>query len=297
MAWFRRRWRYPAVAVLVAIWVIAVWRSRNPSAQPAAAGPVAPLPRIAAPVAPPPAPVEPAVTAPLPAVPSTATEPAGPTAAAAVESTRFTNNPLWSAVPSVTSDGSLIFVPYSDNTSARWTPNLRFDVWNRSARNLQRLVLVGADQCPDGDCPPAAAPQLQAQQVAATKLLADLQRKGLHPLSEGSAGDGTHAGYTAEGDHEPSLTIDLAPHGTVTITPRGHAPILRHDAAWRTVPTPEQRRRLDAEIAQGKNGCFHAAMLRAPLVDLVRRVAVVGIGYRGNDTCWESGGDYIIVTW
>lgn len=255
----------------------AVAATAAPSAAPAAA--------IAEPVA--------------PAAPSPSTAPAVPAAAPGIESTNFLDNPLWSAAPSVTSDGSRIFVPSGGSGGARYMPSLRFDVWDRSGRNVQRLVVVGDDQCPDGECPPTAAAQLKAQQVAATKLLADLERKGLHPLAAGSAGDGdrTHAWYTAEGDREPSLTIDLSPGGTLTIKPRGHAAIQRHKAAWRTTPSPAQARRLQAELAQGKDACFNPAELGVPLVDLARRVAVVSIGYRGNDTCWESGGEFTLVTW
>ncbi len=73
--------------------------------------------------------------------------------------------------------------------------------------------------------------------------------------------------------------------------------IARSQPAWRTVPTPEQAREMEAKSAQGLNACFNAAKLTEPQVDLARRVAMVTIAYRGNDSCWEPGPNYIVVTW
>ena len=77
-----------------------------------------------------------------------------------------------------------------------------------------------------------------------------------------------HATYTKEGDQAPSVTLDLSPTGTLTIKPRGHAAVTRHNKGWRSVPDPAQERRIQKTIGEGEVGCYNPALLRGALVDL-----------------------------
>jgi len=40
-----------------------------------------------------------------------------------------------------------------------------------------------------------------------------------------------------------------------------------------------------------------AGIWRGALVDLGRRVAIVTIGYHGNDSCWEGPDEETVVAW
>jgi hypothetical protein len=220
---------------------------------------------------------------------------------------RDVHDALWSAAPSVTSDGALIFMPYSSSDGARGEPNLVFEVWNRRAERVQRQVIKDVDQCDAhqqqpstwSPCPPDAASSVADQEQAGTKLLEQLQRRGLHPFSSVTPepGSPTHMAYTSAGDAAPNVAFDLASNGTLTITPRRHAAIQRRNPAWRTKPTSAQARRLQARTDDGQDACFNPAELRRAFVDLPRRAVIVMIGYRGNDTCWEPDDDYTVVTW
>jgi hypothetical protein len=228
--------------------------------------------------------------------------PAPAAEAAAAAPAASLHDRLWAVQPSVTSDGSQILVPYTAEDGGRGMPNLRFQVWNRRGKLVQQQLIQDVEQYLGDGGPPEAASQVTAQERAAGKLLDDLERKGLQPLvSAPSSRDDSSRGrvdytYVAEGDHTPSLTLDLSEAGTLTIKPRGHAAI-RRDGGWRTAPTPKEARRLQARYDAGEIGCFNPAHIGATWVDLARRVAVISIGFDGNDTCWEPSSDMITVAW
>jgi hypothetical protein len=152
---------------------------------------------------------------------------------------------------------------------------------------------------------PEVRAQVKAQEVAAGKLLDALERKGLSSkdllpavVAEPDSSSFPHrAAYTQEGESAPSVTFDLSPTGTLTVKPRGRAAVTRHNAAWRSVPTPAQARRIQESLNKGENGCYNPALLRGALVDLGRRIAIVTIGYHGNDTCWEGPDEETVVAW
>ncbi|HEX7843095.1 MAG TPA: hypothetical protein VF469_36735 [Kofleriaceae bacterium] len=274
---------------------------KAPAAPVAPAAPTPPTALLAAPIA----------LAPVaaPAAPAPAAAPVNDPATAA--EAQAVHDKVWSTVPSVTSDGSRIFVPFSVGDGARGEPNRVFDLWDRRGKRVQRVVVKTVDQC-DGrsyeGCPPDSIAQVKAQELAAAKFLTELERKGLHPLQEAvddyekilgidGAPARPRAHFTAGGAKAPSLTVELSETGVLTVQPRGHAAITRQSSVWRTRPSPEEARRLQALSDKGKEACFNPASLHAPLVDVVRRVAVVTISYRGNDACWEPNADYIVVTW
>jgi hypothetical protein len=230
--------------------------------------------------------------------------PTAPAAAADATAASSLHDRLWSAVPSVTSDGSLILVPVSGPFFARWEPNLLFVVWDRHGKVVQQQVVQDMEQDLSERGTPEVRAQVKAQELAAGKLLDALERKGLQSkdlqpavLESDNAPFPHHAAYTKEGERAPSVTFDLSPTGTLTIKPRGHAAVTRHHAGWRSVPTPEQERRIQESISKGENGCYNPALLRGALVDLGRRIAIVTIGYHGSDSCWEGPDEQTVMAW
>lgn len=93
------------------------------------------------------------------------------------------------------------------------------------------------------------------------------------------------------------MTIELSPTGRLSLTPAGHAEIVRNNPAWRFEPTADEARELGKSSEDGKVRCYNPAMLRSASIDLPHRVALVVVGYRGNDSCWEPNDDHVVVTW
>lgn len=237
--------------------------------------------RAAVPV-PPAAPPPPALPAPPPA--DVASEPAA--------------DPVWGAVPSVTADGNQIFVPYRGADGARGEANLSFDVWDRRGKLVRGQIVQSTEQWDtEGDAQVRRA--VEEQHRAAATLLEELARAGLQPLPPDRFEHVSDARltYTVNGADRPAVAIELSPTGTLTFTPAGHPSIVRRSRYWRSVPTAQEARALQQAWDAGRDGCYNPALLRGAQVDLQRRVAVVTIGYRGNDTCWESDDAYIVLAW
>ena len=240
----------------------------------------------------------PAAAPPVPAAAPPEGPVAPPVTSASTESQ--VHDLVWSAIAGVTDDGSQIFVPIWTSDGARGGEGLVFHLRDRKGRLLRELVVADVEENMEPAPSPGERTRRAAREAAAVELLAELQRKKLHPLDFGRLAeppDVAHASYRASGDHAPSITFALSPDGTLTVTPSGHGPITRRDPSWRTAPTAEERRAMEARWNDGKEACFNPAVLRVPEVDLARRIALVRIGYHGNDTCWEPSDTYTVVTW
>jgi hypothetical protein len=138
------------------------------------------------------------------------------------------------------------------------------------------------------------------QERAAATLLEELAHAGLQPLPPDRFEHATDSRltYTTDGANRPAVTVELSPTGTLTFTPPGHRPLVRRSSYWRSVPTAQEEARAIQQASDaGRVGCYNPAWLRGAQVDLRRRVAVVTIGYRGNDTCWESDDAYLVLAW
>jgi hypothetical protein len=163
-------------------------------------------------------------------------------------------------------------------------------------------VIQTIDEFTGIDGPPSAKVQHQEQLAAA--MLDELAAAGFSdkPIVEiawkESANDARdHAELVREGETKPSLTIDMNEAGTVTVKPPGHAPITRRDPTWASKPTRAEQREMDKAANAGEIHCFNPGFLRGAMVDLSHRFALIDIGYRGNDSCWEGSDSQVLITW
>jgi hypothetical protein len=283
---------------LVAVWCVAMVRRCRGEAVGAAARPVAAKPVPAAidagaPDAPPDA--APGLDAAV-AVAPPADPPADPV-----------HDRVWTAQILLSPDATQILMPEQDPDGARGEPNLRYEVWNRAGKAIRTLEIKTVDQW-QGD--PATLAQIHAAEQRAAAMLDELAAAGWKPPA---FVDATDAGpeprqdryekyqleVRAEGEATPSVAIALT-NRQLAVTPRGHAPLRQRGAGYELRPNPEKQRRMDAAYAAGKDSgdaCFNPAFLRGAKVDLAHRFALVDVGYHGNDTCWESGGGYVLFAW
>lgn len=249
------------------------WTKHEPPAPVIVVAPTPPSP----PPPPPPAPVPPP-------------EPVSPPEPISITSA----DDRWSA-PSITTDGSRIVVPWSGEDGARGAENLAIAVFDHAGRVRKQQVVETAGQCRGPECSPDVEAQV-AQQIAAAKRMLDeeLRDKPLHAM--------VHVNRNPESEAEAQLvveglTVDLSPTGTLTIKPHGHAPVSRHDDAWRSEPTAARARELQVALDRGDVPCFNAARLGDAWIDLPRRAVVIQISYRGNDSCWEPDSVPVVMTW
>jgi len=63
------------------------------------------------------------------------------------------------------------------------------------------------------------------------------------------------SGLHQEGESARALRSTIADRDA-GVKPRGHAAVTRHNAAWRFVPTPGARRRIQGAISKGEHGCL-----------------------------------------
>jgi hypothetical protein len=158
---------------------------------------------------------------------------------------------------------------------------------------------------PTSSCQPSKAEQVRAQELEeleAAKFREGFQRTGfaaMPPANELDRPSRARLTYTTPGDRSPSLTIDFTDSGVLTVRPRGHSPITRRRASWRSPPRVEAPFRVDKP---GDNGasCLWRAVYPYAYFDLQRRVAVVSIGFQYDELCsvWRlPADDVVVVTW
>lgn len=285
-------------AALVAVWCVAMIRrcggeAVGPDDRPevVAAKPVAVA--IDAGVAPPDAAPDASVDAAVAAAPEPSADPV--------------HDRVWAAHPLISPDAQQLFMALQDSDGARGEPNLRYEVWNRAGKTVRTLEIKSVDQW-DGD--PGTVAKVRAGERRAAAMLDELAAAGWKPPVFAEATDAgpeprtdRYEKYALElrvdGEATPSVTIALT-NRLLEVTPRGHAPLRRRGAGLELTPSAEKQRRMDRAAEQGKDGgdaCFNPAFLRGARIDLAHRLALVDVGYHGNDTCWESGGGEVLFSW
>jgi hypothetical protein len=201
---------------------------------------------------------------------------------------------IWDG-PSITKDGTTIIVPFNLDDGARGWTGLRLDVVGRNGKATKSLPIIEWGEDPAAPTAKSLARDSK-RLIAANAFLDDLdRRKQLQPMTVITYTDESTHTHVVSATEGVAFVADLSPTGTLTLTPPGHAPVVRHDRAWRTQPSSADKRRIEADpkgIA-----CFNARRLSRIAVDLPRRAAVIDLGYDGNDSCWEPSHDYVVVTW
>lgn len=288
-----RLWKVVSIAVLVVAWWVIVRRPEAPAAKPAP--PPVPAAKPAPVVAPAPVAIAPVVDAGVVVA-------AVPVDAAPVQTV---SDRVWSAKMMVSPDGKQIFLPVSHSDGARGSANLEYTVMNRAGKTIKHLMVQAIGELDTMNPSPAETAKIARREKAAAAMLDELVAAGFTsaPLvditykEEPNSDSRSHAELVRAGEHAPALTIDLIGTGGFTIKPPDHAPITRRDPAWANEPTRAEQRAMDKAAEAGTIHCFNPGFLRGATVDLSHRLALVEIGYRGNDSCWEGDDARVLVAW
>jgi len=172
-----------------------------------------------------------------------------------------------------TRDGKLVLLKVIDSDGARGAPNLAFELRDRNDRLVERVEVISLDEAAD-------SATLARHAAAADKLIAD---HDLVPL-EGLANDSDVEGHFAGLD----MTV-VWEHERYTFTRQG--------AKLFTRPVPKAWRGRSFFSKVDDLTCNNPDFLRAVSVAPNHRLAVVDVGYKGNDTCWEPTDQVHVVTW
>jgi hypothetical protein len=216
--------------------------------------------------------------APQPAVANATTLPARATPAPRVSWSASEHRFVVERVPAAATDGKLAVVAIEGGDGGRGYPNLRIEVRDRDDRIMQTIPIIAANDwerlAPDGN----PGPELDKRVAAANRALAGLPELVLLPklgmLGERIATDGN---IHVEWDDGLLLVIRQ---------PAADAPVQnlarRHDPTW---------------LAPRAGNCENESFLAGGYYRDGGDLAVVEIGYRGTDMCWEPAPQWHVVTW
>lgn len=210
---------------------------------------------------------------------STPAEPAAPAVITAAPSVAWSDGRFEATrLPAVSADGAVVVIAIRDQDGARGSPNLRLELRARSGTAIAKHVVLTVEEA-DRRAPDA----MGARIPAANRWLADQHAARrfvpLVALENASGGDLAGRGdvqveFNAERftlEHAGKLVVDRA-------TP----------ADWLATPRPPTSTGMV---------CENFPFIRAVAVAVEHRIAVLTIGYRGTDLCWEPDDTQHVVAW
>lgn len=206
-------------------------------------------------------------------------EPAGPAPAVAWADHAITTTGL----PAIARDGSSIVVAHRDSDGGRGNPNVTLVEKDRGDRELGRFVVITAD---DVDRLDAHALELRFTAAAgwldqrhAARRLTAMTALVTRPPTDDAPAQAAGAG----------LTLRWAPNQLVLERAGGAAVTRETPASWLAADHPL--------CPTCREICHNDAFLAGGYADLERSAAVVVVGFRGSDTCWEPGSQEHVVVW
>lgn len=194
-------------------------------------------------------------------------------------------------LPAIAAGGAEVLVADIGEDGARGMPNLALVVRDRADHEGPRRVVLTADAA-DAQDPeqPLAAPDV----AGANAWLAEQhQRAAWTPLAAAAITADDESAFDAERwtatSGDVTLTFDVTGHVVVTVG--GAAVVDRTMTAWLAPDAPMY------PGAGPDEQCSNPIALGAAYLDGARKLALVRVSFRGNDTCWEPDGAYHVVAW
>ena len=196
-------------------------------------------------------------------------------------------------MPAVADDGSRALIAWRQDDGGRGYPNLRLQVVDRADQVVDARVVLDADQVE------AMAEASTVEVAAHNQYLADsngaLRWRPLAaaPVEADAAGGveadayGGSAWVSALGD--VTVRFDITAH--LVIAQGGKVVVDQVMTAWLA------KDHLMYEGAGADEVCSNPIYLDTVHADGGRRLAVIGVEYHGNDSCWEPTGQFHVVAW
>ena len=189
-------------------------------------------------------------------------------------------------LPAIAKDGSVVAIAVRDNDGGRGFPNLHLELRDRRDALVRTIDVLAANRYETDVVAGKALAALVARSDAANAELAQLH--GAHalvmmqalPVENSEDGADQIARADAISLRWRSPTLEIAAGATRTT---------RAGASWLAKPGARC-----AQCPPCDNPAYLAGAFVAPSVP---GVALVQIGYRGTDTCWEPSDQFHVVTW
>lgn len=192
-------------------------------------------------------------------------------------------------LPAIAADGSAVVYAVIDGDGGRGNPNMTLVLADRKDRELERFIVVTANQSEGQFDDRGPAEPLAERIAAANTRLSDLHANhDLRPLaklaSEANplaADEGSHA--QGEG-----LLIDLG--ARLTIRTGGRIVVdIATPASW-SVPDKQM-------CASCAEVCRHPTYLGAAHADVAHTLVLLTVSYAGTDLCPEPVSQHHVITW
>ena len=197
-------------------------------------------------------------------------------------------------LPAVSDDGDRVLVGWQMGDGGRGYPNLRLVVVDRADQTLDTRVVLDADAIDEANLTTVdVAPHNQF-------LTESNQAERWRPLAAATVADAPASDGDDDGDSMyPSQQTATLGDVEVRFDDEAHLVIAQGGKVlvdtvkkdWRAEKRPMY------EGAGPEDTCSNPSYLGEAYVDVARRLAVIGVEYRGNDACWEPSGEYHVVTW
>jgi len=228
--------------------------------------------------------------------PMTSSPPAHTTAPRAAPTTpppvvRFTSMRLdaW-RLPAIAADGSLVVHTVIDFDGGRGNPNLAIVVRDRRDHEVERIIVVTANEAEGQYDEHGPSPALAAKIAAANTRLADLHATtDLRPLTILTS----EANPLASDEGNPAQGEGLLLHlSTRRLTIRARGALVVDRATPASWSIPDKKLCTTCEEV-----CRHPLFLGAAHAAVDHALVLLTVSYAGNDLCPEPVSQHHVITW
>lgn len=174
-------------------------------------------------------------------------------------------------LPAIAADGRLVVHTVIDGDGGRGNPNLALVVRDRNDREIERFVVVTANESEGQFDEHGPSPALAAKLAAANTRLASLHdANDLRPLTS---------------EH---LVVDLG--ARLTVRARGTVVVdVATPAKWSSPDKPM--------CSTCREACAHPMFLGGAHANIAHTIVLVTVSYTGTDLCPEPVSEHHVITW
>lgn len=189
-------------------------------------------------------------------------------------------------LPAVADDGSRVLYDWQQGDGGRGYPNLRLVTVDRADQVIDTRVVLDVE---------AVEGTSVVETASHNQFLADSNQKlRWRPLPAAPV-EGEPAGDDMFPSRHTStlgpLTVALDDEAHLVITSDGKVVVDKVMSGWLVANRPMYEGAAEDEM------CSNPIYLGSVHADPARHVVLIGVEYRGNDSCWEPTGQLHAVTW